>query len=118
VIASNPGLIEVKITQRLFDGAVFSFLQSFSEFAREDVLFGFLGLDRSAEFCFDGVGLRPQEPCGVVQINRRRWPRRRDVGKHGAELAVNVELGSAAWAIDFEGACGLFRHQCILRPFP
>jgi hypothetical protein len=40
------------------------------------------------------------------------------VGEHGTELAVNVELGSAAWAIDFEGACGLFGHQCILRPFP
>lgn len=118
MIASNPGLIEVKITQRLFDGAVFSFLQSFSEFAREDVLFGFLGLDRSSKFCFDGIGLRTQQPCGIVQINRRRWPRRRNVRKHGTELAVNVELGSAAWAIDFEGACGLFGHHRILRPFP
>jgi hypothetical protein len=81
VSASNPGLIEVKIAQRFFDGAIFSFLQSFSEFAREDVLFGFLGLDRSAEFCFDGFGLRAQEPCGVVQINRRRWPAAEERGR-------------------------------------
>jgi hypothetical protein len=40
------------------------------------------------------------------------------VGEHGAELAVNAELGSAAWAIDFEGASGLFGHQRILRLFP
>jgi hypothetical protein len=31
--------IEVEIAQRFFDGAIFRFLQSFGEFAREDILF-------------------------------------------------------------------------------
>ena len=32
------------------------------------------------------------------------------MGKHGAEFAIDIELGPAAGAFHFEGVCGIFRH--------
>ena len=65
----HSGLIEIEIAQRLFDGAVFGFLQAFGKFPGENVFFGFFGFDGGAEFRFDGFGLPAQERGRIVQIN-------------------------------------------------
>src|SRR5580700_1867540 len=94
--------IEIKIAERFFDGSVLGLFEALGKFAREDVLFRLFSLDRRAEFRFDGVRLLAQVPCRVVEVDRRRTLRGRNVRKYGAERAIHGQLRAAARAIQFE----------------
>jgi hypothetical protein len=39
------------------------------------------------------------------------------VGKHGAELAINIEFSPATRAFHFESVCGIFRHALFYAHF-
>ena len=109
--------IEIEIAERLFDGAVFGFLQAFGKFSGEDVFLGFFGFDGGAELCFDRFGLLAQESRGIVKINGRWRLGRRNVREHHSEFAIESELRVAARAIGFEGFFMFARHRGILRQF-
>ena len=110
-------LIEIEIAERLFDGSVFSLLQALGKFSGENVFLGFFSFDGCAELRFDSFGLLAQEPRGIVKINRRWRLRRRDVGEHHSEFAIESELRVAARAVSFEGFFMFARHGGILRQF-
>ena len=109
--------IEIEIAERLFDGAVFGFLQAFGKFSGEDVFLGFFGFDGGAELRFDCFGLLAQESRGIVKINGRWRLGRRNVREHHSEFAIESELRVAAGAIGFEGFFVFARHGAILRQF-
>jgi hypothetical protein len=112
-----PDSIEIKIAERFFDWAVFRFLQAFGELARENIFLGFFGFHGCAEFCLDGFCLLAQEPCRIIEINRGRRFRRRDVRKHNSEFPIQGELRMTTGAIRFKGLFALARHGAILRQF-
>src|ERR1700722_11842200 len=80
--------IEIEIAKRLFDWAVFGFLQAFGKFSGENVFLGFFGFDGGAKLCFDRFGLLAQESRGIVKINGRWRLGRRNVREHHSEFAV------------------------------
>ena len=96
------GLIEIEIAQRFFDRPVFSLLQAFGKFSRQQIFFRFFCFHRRTEFRLDRVHLLPQQSSRIAQINRRRRPRRSDVRQYRANFAVNRQFRLAAGAIQFE----------------
>src|ERR1700722_12381972 len=109
--------IEIEIAERLFDGAVFGFLQAFGKFSGENVFLGFFGFDGGAKLCFDRFGLLAQESRGVVKINGRGRLGGRNVREHHSEVAIKSELRVAAGAVGFKGFFMFARHRGILRQF-
>src|SRR3984957_17101870 len=109
--------IEIEIAERLFDGAVFGFLQAFGKFSGENVFLGFFGFDGGAELRFDRFGLLAQESRGIVKINGRWRLGRRNVREDYSEFSIESELRVAARAIGFKGFFMFARHRGILRQF-
>jgi hypothetical protein len=110
-------LVEIEIAERLFDGAVFSFLQALGKFSGQNIFLRFFSFDGRAKLRFDGFGLLAQESRGIIKVNGRRGPGRRDVREHHSEFAIESELRVAARAVSFEGFFVFARRGGILRQF-
>src|SRR5262245_6859622 len=111
-------LFEVEVAQGFFDRLVLGFLQGFLELAGKHIFLFLLGFPGLAELFLAPQRLPLEHPRSVADIHIGCRLGRGLVREDDAELRVNLKLGLAARASNFDRRRALLHHARILRQFP